>query len=114
VEYESACGLKFCTPLGDGSATPPNPPIPGLVLAGAGLTVATVIVETGLVWAEIEFAPLAASQPVIGVPLELTLVASSMFVLDVEIAYWSYVYRVYVNPQEPQCVILVPPWGFDR
>ena len=93
---------------------PPNPNIYGLVAIGALLHTAIVISEIGLVWGEISLAPVVAANPLVGVPSELALVSGSLAILDIDIAYWSYTYRVYANPQVHQEFEFLPPWGLDQ
>ncbi len=90
---------------------PPNPSVGALVAIGVLLTGAIVVSEIGLVWAEVSIAPAAAANPLVGVPLELVLVGASLALIDLDVAYWSYTYRVMENPDVKQDFEILPPWG---
>ncbi len=92
----------------------PNPPVIGLVVIGLLLHTAIVISELGLIAGEVVLAPMIAANPLVVVPLELTLMATSVALLDLDVAYWSYTYQVYTNPGEEQKFEILPPWGFDK
>jgi len=92
--------------------TPPSNSIYGLVATGILLHGATIIIEAGIVWGEISLAPISVTNPLIGVPLEIIIGAAGLAVLDFDLAYWSYTYRVYANPYQHQEFEIAPPWGF--
>jgi RHS repeat-associated protein len=92
---------------------PPDPSIGGIVVTGVVLTVAVVITEVLLTWAEVAVIPVVHAMPIVGVPLEGMLIGSSLAVLDFEVAYWSYAARVYQNPDEKQEFELFPPYGLS-
>jgi hypothetical protein len=50
--------------------------------------------------------------PQVTVPLEILLFIVGVAILDFDLAFASYAYRVYENPEVKQSVILTPPWGF--
>jgi len=113
------CGGKGCdlggnTKVSSYSSDTPNPPIGGLVLTGVILTGGVFITEILLTWAEVAMVPVAVAEPIIGVPLEAVLVACSMAILDIEVSYSVYVYRVIQDPNERQKLELLPPWGLGE
>jgi RHS repeat-associated protein len=87
-----------------------NPNIYGMVAAGTVLTLGILITEGGLVLAESATAPIAVATPLIGVPIEIGLIGISLFLVDVDVAYWSYVYRTY-QAGEKQTFEWFYPWG---
>jgi hypothetical protein len=89
----------------------PNPNPVTLVFIGIPLTGAIVTSEIALTSAEIVIAPFVPEAPVLAVPLEILLGTTSLALLDIDIAYWSYTYRVIANPHEQQKFELIPPWG---
>jgi len=93
---------------------PQDSRIVGLIITGIILTSAIVTSEVLLTWAETEMIPVIVAQPYVGVPMEAILLTLSVVLIDIDVAYWSYVYRVYQNPNESQCFIWLPPWGLDE
>ncbi|MBN2512699.1 MAG: RHS repeat-associated core domain-containing protein, partial [Sedimentisphaerales bacterium] len=91
-----------------------NPPLEILVPINILLHATTIVVEGGIVYAEVQLLPFALATPVIGVPLELVLAGVGAVVLDVDVAFSSWVYRIYQNPQGKQKIEFLPPWGFDN
>ncbi len=104
-----------CLDCGPGNLepTPPNPQIGTLVLVGIPITIGIYLTEVGLAWIESHLAPIAGSSPVIGVPLELLFIFAGIFLIDVDVAYWIYTYRVYQDPCTKQYLELIPPWGLE-
>ncbi len=111
--HPGSCGLPMQPPVTNPSdeLTPPNPSVGALVAIGILLTGAIVVTEIALVWAEIIMAPVSAGAPLLGVPLELVLVSASLALVDLDVAYWSYTYRVQQNPDVKQEFEILPPWG---
>ena len=89
-----------------------EPNIWGMVAAGVALTSGIVVVEVFLlIPAETAMVPVIGTFPLVGVPMEAVLVATSLFLIDADVAYWSYVYRTY-QAGEKQDFIWSPPWSF--
>jgi hypothetical protein len=96
---------------------PPEPPNPDpliLTLIGFPLSGASLIVEGAILYSEVAILPSIALAPEIGILLELVLGATGAAILDINIAYWSYIYRVVQEPNEMQEIELLPPWGFGK
>lgn len=91
------------------------PSVAALVGLGIPLTMAIIGVEIGLGYAEYSLAAVTISQPGLAfatIPLELVLFTASMSLIDLEIAYWSYTYRVATAPVgEPVEFEFLPYWG---
>jgi hypothetical protein len=65
-----------------------------LVVIGVLLTSAIVVSEIALTAGELALAPIAATGNPLAIGGELILTGTSLFLVDVEISYWVYVYRV--------------------
>jgi hypothetical protein len=89
-----------------------------LIAIGVPLTSAIVLVEAGLTVAEIQIALVTLAAPesaIVTIPLELVLTNSSLALIDIDIAYWSYTYRVAFAPHgEPVRFEILPLWGFEN
>jgi RHS repeat-associated protein len=115
VPFDNTLGGNFEDPYSSNEyEVSPNPPIGVLVAIWIPLHLATIVTEWGIVEAEMALAPFAFAYPVIGVPLGLLLGSLGVVVLDIDVAYSIYVYRVYTNPQEKQELEFLPPWGLDE
>ncbi len=95
-----------------------GPSIATLIAIGIPLTVAIVLVEAGLTFAEIQIGLATIVQPElipVTIPLELLLTGTSLALIDIEVAYWSYTYRVAFTPEdEPVNFEALPPWGLSE
>ncbi len=109
------CQLRSTQKDNPSSLTPelrPNPPLGPLIVIGILVTLVTVPIEVLIVKAEMDLALADTVAPQIGVPLGITLAVVGATVLDFEVSYWAYVYRVYSQPDIHQDYELFPPWGF--
>jgi len=91
-----------------------NPPVVGLVVVALLLHPAIVLTEIGLIAGEVVLAPMIPANPLVLVPIEIALIATSVALLDLDVAYLSYTYQVITNPQEHHEFEILPPWGFDQ
>ena len=71
-----------------------NPPIGALIGIGVLLTLATLVVEAGFIYAEAALAAPSLTGNPFAIVGELVLVSLSLFLINFEVAYWAYVYRV--------------------
>jgi hypothetical protein len=121
------CQSWYCDPrwqnlenglsIGSDLANPPNPSPYALLLIAALLHLGTAITELALVGAEVAIGFAIIANPALAivlVPLGLTLFAAGMFILDFDIAFLAYTYRVTVNPDIHQEIEFLPPWGLDQ
>ncbi len=85
------------------------------VLAGIAWLIhgVSIVAEIGIVWAEVILAAGTFAAPEVTVPLEILLAGVGAAILDFDISFASYTYRVYKNPDVYQKIILTPPWGFN-
>jgi RHS repeat-associated protein len=94
---------------GNGQDDTPN--LPGMIAGGVALTVAIAVVETFLlVPADLAMIPVVGTLPLVGVPMEAILISATITLIDIDIAYWSYVYRIYETGTK-QNFEWLPPWG---
>ena len=91
-----------------------NPPLAVLVPIGITLTGASIIVEGAIIYTELVALPTVVVSGPATTFLELSLGAAGLAVLDANIAYWSYIYRVIEEPDIKQEVELLPPWGLGH
>ena len=78
------------------------------------LVFANAIVGLGIDLAEVPTAALAATNPALGGIVELGLIVVGVTVVDIDVAYMSYTYRVLQNPDVKQDFIFTPWWGLDK
>ena len=108
-------GPKVDTRLVDNGSTK-RPDTAALVVIGIALTGAIIVTELGLTAAEIALAPIAATGNPLAIGGELILVSTSLFLVDVEIAWWVYVYRVETAPANVDVRLNLNPlegWGLN-
>ncbi len=95
-----------------------HPSVAALIAMGIPFTAAIVLVEAGLTYAEIQIGLVTLAQPELApatIPLELLLTGASLALINVDVAYWSYTYRVAFTPEgEPVKFEALPPWGFGE
>jgi hypothetical protein len=96
------------------STADPNPSLPALVVVGVLLFFTNAGVGLLIDAAEVPVAALTVTNPALGVPLELGLIAVGVTVVDIDMAYMSYTFRVLQNPDVKQDFILMPWWGLDK
>ena len=89
-----------------------NPPIEEIVAVGVLLFGASLIIEGGLAVAETLIVPTIAATPPLTTIAELTMFGATVAIIDINVAYLSYTYRVYKEPEEKQYIEFLPPWGF--
>jgi RHS repeat-associated protein len=99
---------------GNSEAKSANPPLNILLPIGWLLTGTSLLIEGLILYTEVVVMPTVVVSGGATVILELTLAATGIAVLDANIAYWSYVYRVAREPDVKQPVELFPPWGFGQ
>ena len=93
-----------------------RPPIEGIIVTGILLTLATVVLEIPLIWGEAILAgPAFAGNP-LAVGGELLLMSASAFLLNFEVAYWAYAYRVVSAPTGEDIRLDMTPfdWGLRK
>jgi len=96
------------------STTDPNPSLPALAAGGVLLVFANAVVGLGIDLAEVPTAALTATNPALGGIVELGLIVVGVTVVDIDVAYMSYTYRVLQNPDVKQDFIFTPWWGLDK
>jgi hypothetical protein len=93
-----------------------NPPVEALVAIGILLTVVGLVFGVATVVAEIALAPLAATPQ--GMAAEALLIAADLILINVEVAWWTYTYRVaQAGPNGPHIDINFNPleaWGLNE
>lgn len=89
-----------------------------LVLIGIPLSVATVIVDIGLVAGEIALISSSIVVPELApviVPLGLVLAGTGLVITDLDLSYWVFTYRVASAPEgEPVNFEILLPWNKDE
>ena len=118
-EFNPKCNQNTTAGNTNGSLLPinptivsPNSPLIPIIIIGLLIHGVTIVTEVGVVLGELTLAGGTIVAPELTVPLEIVLGAVGVAVLDFDVAYLSYVYRVYANPDIYQKVELFPPWGF--
>jgi len=81
---------------------------------GLTLTGASIVAEGAIIYTELVSLPTVAITGPATTILELSLGAAGIGILDANIAYWSYVYRVIDEPDVKQEIELLPPWGLGH
>ena len=91
-----------------------KPPIGFLFVIGNLITIATILAEIPLIWAEIIIALPALSGNPLAILGEISLIALSGFILNFEVSYWVYIYRVLAAPPGKEVDLDLNPlsaWG---
>jgi hypothetical protein len=93
----------------------PNPSVAGLVVVAALLHVTTTLTELGVVAGEAALA-LGPDElvPQLAIPLGVTLAVAGAAVLDLDVSFLSYTFRVATHPDIHQDFVLMPPWGLNH
>jgi hypothetical protein len=97
-----------------------RPNLVGLIAAGLLITGATILIEYYLfIPAELALLPVIAAGGIVApfaIGLEAILIVESLFLINFDVAYWVYVYRVQISSFDEDVKLNLNPldgWGLN-
>jgi hypothetical protein len=88
-----------------------NPSLETLLINGILIFGASLILAELFSFVEVSILPTIVVSPIFFVSIELLIRAVEIAVIDINLAYWTYVYRVIQEPNVKQEIKFLPPWG---